>query len=66
MLNLKIGGMTCKHCAMHVQKALTGVPGVTSAEVSLESGEARVEGSVDLAALVAAVEEEGYSAGPQG
>jgi len=59
---LKIGGMTCNHCVAAVSKALAKVPGVESAEVSLEKAQAVVKGSADAQALVAAVKEEGYEA----
>jgi copper chaperone len=61
---LKIDGMTCGHCVAAVTKALQAVPGVERAEVSLAEGRATVthEGSLDTKALIAAVEEEGYSA----
>lgn len=62
MLRLKVEGMTCNHCVMAVKKALLKVPGVERAEVSLERGEALVEGEVDPKALIQAVEEEGYRA----
>jgi len=67
MITLKIQGMSCKNCVAHVRQALAAVPGVAGpVEVSLEAGEAKVPGSPDsralVAALVAAVEEEGYSA----
>ena len=39
---IKIDGMMCKHCVAHVTKALAGVDGVESVEVSLEKGEAVV------------------------
>ena len=60
MLNLKITGMTCGHCVRSVTGALKGVKGVKTAEVDLKSGSAKVEGTPDPAALLAAVEEEGY------
>lgn len=60
---LKVGGMTCAHCQTAVQKALAGVKGVERVEVDLAGGLARVEGNADLAALVAAVREEGFEAG---
>ena len=64
MTTLKIDGMSCEHCVRAVTGALKKVPGVeTVVEVSLERGEARVEGSADAASLIAAIEEEGYSAG---
>ena len=63
MITLKIEGMSCQHCVKAVNEALAGVAGVEKVvEVNLESGEARVEGSADVAALIAAVEEEGYQA----
>lgn len=63
MTKLKIDGMSCEHCVRAVSGALEKVPGVeTVVEVSLERGEANVEGSAEAAALIAAVEEEGYSA----
>ncbi|MDP2875169.1 MAG: cation transporter [Holophaga sp.] len=62
MLKLKIDGMTCGHCAMHVKKALLDVPGVSSADVDLQAKEATIQGQADTQALVAAVEAEGYSA----
>ncbi len=61
-MRLKVDGMTCGHCAQTVARALEEVPGVKSARVSLEKGEAEVSGDVAAAALVAAVEEEGYKA----
>lgn len=63
MINLKVQGMTCGHCEGAVEKALGAVPGVDRVvRVSRESEEAVVEGNADPKALVAAVEEEGYSA----
>ena len=63
MLELKIEGMSCMHCAKAVTEALAAVPGVTGTpEVSLERGAARVEGYPDPDALVAAVKEAGYLA----
>ncbi|MDT7909680.1 heavy metal-associated domain-containing protein [Thermus sp.] len=62
MLKLKVEGMTCNHCVMAVKKALSRVPGVERAEVSLERGEALVEGNADPKALIQAVEAEGYRA----
>jgi copper chaperone CopZ len=59
---LKIEGMTCGHCVIAVRKALEAVPGVQTAEVNLAGGKATVDGNAELAALVEAVEEEGYTA----
>ena len=63
MTKLKIEGMSCEHCVRAVSGALQEVSGVDSVvEVSLERGEAIVEGSAETASLIAAVEEEGYRA----
>lgn len=65
MIRLKVAGMSCEHCVGAVRNALTGVEGVEAVvEVSLERGEALVEGKPEIAALIAAIEEEGYSAVP--
>jgi len=64
MTELKIDGMTCGHCVAAVKKALEKVPGVTAARVELEAGRAQVEGDPSLAALLAAVQDEGYQAAP--
>jgi copper chaperone len=62
-IELNLSGMTCGACVSHVSSALQGVTGVQSAIVDLASGTARVGGeNLDVATLVAAVEEEGYGA----
>lgn len=61
---LSITGMTCASCADHVEKALAGVPGVGSANVSYGASQARVQstGPIDAADLIAAVARAGYGA----
>ena len=44
-ITLDVGGMTCEGCAGRVRNALEGVSGVTSAEVSHDSGSAIVSHS---------------------
>src|SRR5690606_9384261 len=63
-LELAIGGMTCASCVGRVERALGKVPGVHGASVNLASERARVEllEGTDPAALIAAVEQAGYSA----
>ena len=62
-IELKVTGMTCDHCVHAVTEAITGVAGVSAAQVDLEAGAATVEGEmVDLDAIVAAIKEEGYEA----
>jgi len=59
---LKIEGMSCGHCVMHVQSALEDVPGVKSAKVDLLERSAMVDGeNLNDQALRAAVAEAGYS-----
>ncbi|MCL4455449.1 MAG: heavy-metal-associated domain-containing protein [Deinococcus sp.] len=65
MLKLRVEGMSCGHCVSAVRKALEKVPGVEKVvEVSLERGEAIVEGAPKPEELVVAVQEEGYQATP--
>jgi copper chaperone len=62
MLALKVKGMTCNHCVKSVKEALESVEGSQDVSVDLGSGIAKVDGKVDVNQLIAAVEEEGYSA----
>jgi len=61
-ITLDVTGMTCQHCVAAVTKALKGVPGVESAEVSLEQKRAVVTGAPDVQAMIDAIKEEGYGA----
>ncbi|MEX2535871.1 MAG: cation transporter [Trueperaceae bacterium] len=62
MTQLKITGMTCGHCQSAVESALKSVSGAEGVRVDLAQGTAVIEGDASVAALVAAVEEEGYQA----
>ena len=59
---MKIEGMMCGHCEATVKKALEGLEGVASAEVSHEAGTAVVELSADVAddVLKKTVEDKDY------
>ena len=59
---LQIEGMSCANCVKHVKEALEAIPGVKSADLSLEGKTAAVEhgDEVKLSVLKAAVEEAGY------
>jgi len=59
---LRIEGMSCGHCVAHVKAALESVPGVESASVELDAQQAVIEGTVEPADLIVAVQSEGYSA----
>lgn len=60
---MRIDGMKCMHCKANVEKALSAVPGVTGAEVSLEEKTAliRMEKDVDNQALMDAVSARGFT-----
>ncbi len=62
---LDVRGMTCGNCVRHVETALRGLAGVTAVEVTLASGEVVVTQNpvaAPVTALVAAIENEGYTA----
>ena len=59
-LQLDIEGMTCDHCAVTIQRALSHVPGVERAEVSFPAKRAEVQTTgTEPQAVVRAVEEAG-------
>lgn len=60
---LKIGGMTCAACAVNVQKAISRVEGVETAEVNIATEKAAVVVDLDKVGkseIVAAVKNAGY------
>lgn len=61
-VELSVSGMTCGGCAKTVQRVLTRVPGVASAEVDLARGSAVVTGKASPGVLVAALNSAGYGA----
>lgn len=63
-IDLGVGRMTCDDCVRTVTSALESVPGVQSAEVSLDDRSARVtaDPSVDATELTAVVRASGYNA----
>ena len=63
-VSLAIGGMSCASCVGRVERALLAVPGVQRAAVNLATEQARVDGSAELAGLIAAVKKAGYEAAP--
>ncbi len=60
---MKIEGMMCPHCEGRVKATLEGMEGVLKAEVSHESGTAKVTAAAHVSdeALKAAVEAQGYT-----
>ncbi|MFC6758172.1 MULTISPECIES: CopZ family metallochaperone [Haloarcula] len=59
---LTVEGMSCEHCEQSVADALRDVEGVTEVSVDREGESATVDGDADADALVAAVEDAGYTA----
>ncbi|MCL6424033.1 heavy-metal-associated domain-containing protein [Brachybacterium sp. JHP9] len=59
-----VTGMTCGHCEMSVREEVGEVAGVSDVQVSHETGRLTVtsDAPVDGAAVIAAVEEAGYTA----
>ncbi|WP_200416446.1 copper chaperone CopZ [Virgibacillus salexigens] len=60
---LDVQGMTCGHCKMSVEGALSELEGVSAAEVNLKSGKVDVtfdESKVNVDAMKEAVEDQGY------
>ena len=57
-----VTGMTCAACQARVEKAVSSLPGVESCAVSLLTNSMGVEGQVDPATVIRAVEKAGYGA----
>ncbi|MGV2622502.1 UNVERIFIED_CONTAM: cation transporter [Halobacillus marinus] len=59
---LKVEGMTCGHCEQAVKGALKEIDGVEEVAVHLDSGDVEVKAAdhVSEAAMVEAIEEQGY------
>jgi copper chaperone CopZ len=58
-----VTGMTCAHCVNSVESEIRQLPGVTDVQVELASGgrdRHQRPGSLDDAAVAAAVDEAGY------
>jgi copper chaperone CopZ len=57
-----VTGMTCQNCVRHVTQALSGLPGVRSVQIDLESGVARLDTEREISRTEAssALEEAGY------
>ena len=62
MVQYTVTGMSCAACSARVEKAVSGVPGVTSCSVSLLTNSMGVEGTAGEAEVIAAVRQAGYDA----
>jgi copper chaperone CopZ len=64
-VELKVEGMTCQGCVRSVEKKLSGVAGVESAQVDLAAGKALMvfdDAKVQPSQLIGAVEQIGFHA----
>ena len=61
-----VTGMSCAACSARVEKAVSGVKGVSSCSVSLLTNSMGVEGTASAEDIIAAVREAGYDASPKG
>jgi len=59
---IHVGGMTCAHCNMAIERALTEIDGVTAVTADFETGSVLVDadGPLDEPAARNAIAEEGY------
>ncbi len=62
MEKYQVTGMSCAACSARVEKAVSGVDGVTSCSVNLLTNSMNVDGTATTEAIVAAVEAAGYGA----
>lgn len=60
-LTMQVDGMTCGHCKMNVERAVSTVPGVEGAEADIDRRELRIRGTASRDDVQEAVEEAGYS-----
>ena len=60
----QVEGMTCGHCELSIREEVSQIPGVEDIQVSAKTGKLVVSSAtlIDDAAVLAAVDEAGYSA----
>ena len=66
MKQYNVTGMSCAACSARVEKAVSGVPGVTACSVSLLTNSMGVEGNASPDEIIRAVEKAGYGASEKG
>ena len=66
MEQYNVTGMSCAACSARVEKAVSGVEGVTACSVNLLTNSMGVEGTASPEAIIAAVEAAGYGASRKG
>ncbi|MBO4533313.1 MAG: copper-translocating P-type ATPase [Treponema sp.] len=65
MKQYDVSGMMCAACSARVEKAVSGVQGVTSCSVNLLTNSMGVEGTATDEQIIQAVEKAGYGASPK-
>ncbi len=65
MKKFNVTGMSCAACSARIEKAVSGVEGVTSCSVNLLTNSMGVDGSASVEAIIEAVEKSGYGASLQ-
>lgn len=58
---ITVKGMTCGHCKAMVEKNLAKLPGVEGVEVDLASGETKIKGKADMAAIREVIDDLGFT-----
>jgi len=66
MEQYNVTGMSCAACQARVEKTVSGVPGVTSCNVSLLTNSMAVDGTAVPDAIIKAVQQAGYGASKKG
>jgi copper chaperone len=61
MIEFKVEGMTCNHCAQAVTRAVRAQDPVASVDVDLSAKTVNVGSTAEVAALREAIEAEGYT-----
>jgi copper chaperone len=61
-MKIKIEGMSCSHCEMAVENALSKISGIKSYNVDLKKGEANIIGNPDQKIVIEAINKLGYKA----
>ena len=66
MRQFDVTGMTCAACSARVEKAVSGISGVSACTVNLLTNSMTVSGDVDAKIIINAVNKAGYGASLKG
>lgn len=59
-MQLIVEGMTCDHCVRAITQAIKTLDAGAEVRVDVAAGTVAIDGGVDAASAIAAIEEEGY------